>query len=338
MDSLTQLTLGAAVGEAMLGKKIGNKAIFWGAAAGTLADLDVIPGMFLDTPSRLLFHRGFSHSLVFVIVATLIFAPIFQRYFKSYKTTKSEWYRYFGVILLASILIDAFTTYGTQLLWPHPYRFEFNTIFVVDPMFTLPMLFTLIWLMFKSKESAFRKRLSSMGLIISGIYLLFTIVNKQVINATFRSALQDQNIAFSKMISNPTPLNQVLWSAVAETKNGFYTGHYSHFDKDKSIDFVFSPKNHHLLHHLQEYENVQQIIRFTKGFYTVEETDAGFIINDLRFGQLTNWETGDGDFVFRYIISTDQVPPKVDQAERSFEGSGEAFAQLWHRMLGRRTF
>jgi inner membrane protein len=338
MDSLTQLTLGAAVGEAVLGKKIGNKAIFWGAAAGTLADLDVIPGMFLDTPSRLLFHRGFSHSLVFVIGATLIFAPIFQRCFKSYKTTKSEWYRYFGLIFLASILIDAFTTYGTQLLWPHPYRFEFNTIFVVDPMFTLPLLVTLIWLMFISRESAFRKRLSSAGLIISGIYLLFTVVNKQVINATFRSALEDQNIAFSKMISTPTPLNQVLWSAVAETKDGFYTGYYSHFDKYKHIDFVFSPKNHHLLNHLMEYKNVQQIIRFTKGFYTVQQTEDGFIVNDLRFGQITNWETGGGDYVFRYNINTDQALPNVDQAERSFEGSGEAFAQLWQRMMGRRAF
>ena len=41
MDSVTQITLGAAVGEAVLGRKIGGRAMLWGAIAGTLPDLDV---------------------------------------------------------------------------------------------------------------------------------------------------------------------------------------------------------------------------------------------------------------------------------------------------------
>jgi inner membrane protein len=42
MDSLTQIVLGASVGEAVAGKKIGNKAMLWGAIAGTIPDLDVL--------------------------------------------------------------------------------------------------------------------------------------------------------------------------------------------------------------------------------------------------------------------------------------------------------
>ena len=42
MDSLTQIVLGAAVGEATLGRKVGNKALLWGAIAGTIPDLDVV--------------------------------------------------------------------------------------------------------------------------------------------------------------------------------------------------------------------------------------------------------------------------------------------------------
>ena len=38
MDSLTQIVLGASVAEATLGKKIGNKAILYGAIAGTIPD------------------------------------------------------------------------------------------------------------------------------------------------------------------------------------------------------------------------------------------------------------------------------------------------------------
>lgn len=338
MDSLTQLTLGAAVGEAVLGKKLGNKAVFWGAAAGTLPDLDVIPGMFLDTPDRLLFHRGFSHSLVFVVLATIFFAWLFSRFYQKKEISKKEWLLYFGLIFTSGILIDAFTTYGTQLLWPLKYRFEFNTIFVVDPLFTLPMLITLIWLMFKPKDSLIRKRLSSVGLIIAGSYLMLTIVNKQVINSVFNNALQEQGISYSRMTTNPGPMNQILWSALAETEDGYFVGYYSHFDKDKNVEFEFFPKNHQLLDLMNYDPGVQEILRFTKGFYTVEPIEGGFLINDMRFGKITDWKTGEGSFVFHYIINTQTEPYVIDQAEQSFEGSGEVLLQLWQRILGKKDF
>ncbi len=42
MDSLTQAALGAAVGEAILGKKLGRKAAIAGAIVATIPDLDVL--------------------------------------------------------------------------------------------------------------------------------------------------------------------------------------------------------------------------------------------------------------------------------------------------------
>ena len=68
MDSLTQIVLGAAVGDAVLGKKVGNKAMLYGAIAGTIPDLDVITRYFLDTVTSTEWHRGFSHSIFFSIV------------------------------------------------------------------------------------------------------------------------------------------------------------------------------------------------------------------------------------------------------------------------------
>ena len=66
MDSLTQIVLGAAVGELVLGRKVGNKAMIYGAVAGTIPDLDVFIGNFYDTVTALEIHRGFSHSIVFL--------------------------------------------------------------------------------------------------------------------------------------------------------------------------------------------------------------------------------------------------------------------------------
>ncbi len=73
MDSLTQIVLGAAVGEATLGKKVGNKAALYGAIAGTIPDLDVVANYLVDTVTALEMHRGFTHSIVFSIVFGLFF-------------------------------------------------------------------------------------------------------------------------------------------------------------------------------------------------------------------------------------------------------------------------
>ena len=76
MDSLSQIVLGAAVGEVLLGKKIGNRALVLGAIGGTIPDLDVIANPFLSPMQALDFHRGISHSLLFSLVAPLIFGGI----------------------------------------------------------------------------------------------------------------------------------------------------------------------------------------------------------------------------------------------------------------------
>ncbi len=83
MDSITQAVLGAAVGEAALGKQLGNRAILWGGVAGTIPDLDVLSRLFIDEPLYgLIYHRGLSHSILFTFVAPLIFAFLAHNYYK----------------------------------------------------------------------------------------------------------------------------------------------------------------------------------------------------------------------------------------------------------------
>lgn len=81
MDSLTQLTLGAAVGEAVLGKRLGNRALAWGALAGTIPDLDVISNFFIEDIYGLVYHRGVTHSIVFCFALAPVFAWLAQKYY-----------------------------------------------------------------------------------------------------------------------------------------------------------------------------------------------------------------------------------------------------------------
>lgn len=83
MDSLTQIVLGAAAGEVVLGKKIGNRAMVWGAIGGTIPDMDVLGKFFLSTIDNLAFHRGISHSIFFSIVAAFLFGWMIHAMYKS---------------------------------------------------------------------------------------------------------------------------------------------------------------------------------------------------------------------------------------------------------------
>ena len=90
MDSLTQIVLGAAVGEATLGKKIGNRAMMWGAIAGTIPDLDTLFLISGNEVSEMLYHRGISHSLFFALLFSLPLAICVNRYYSN-GIHKSKW-------------------------------------------------------------------------------------------------------------------------------------------------------------------------------------------------------------------------------------------------------
>src|SRR5690554_3265511 len=169
MDSLTQIVLGAAVGEAVLGKKVGNRAMFYGAIAGTIPDLDVISSFFVDTVRALEIHRGITHSILFSVVFAPIFGYLVAK-IDAYKSVKG-WSLLFFWALFTHPILDAHTTWGTQLFWPLDIRLDFKTIFVIDPLYTLPFLNFLLIAMFHKKDDPKRMFHNRTGLIVSTSYL-----------------------------------------------------------------------------------------------------------------------------------------------------------------------
>ena len=213
MDSLTQIVLGAAVGQATLGRKVGNKAILYGAIAGTIPDLDVLARYMVDTVTATEWHRGFSHSILF----SLLFAPSF-----GWLITKIERKSRAGLLdytrlmfwgLLTHPILDAFTTWGTQLFWPFEKRLAFQSIFVIDPFYTLPFLVFVILAMCQKRTSPKRKKFNQMGIFISSSYLLLTLVLKGIAYRQFIKALNDQGIEYSAINTRPAPFNTILWTA-----------------------------------------------------------------------------------------------------------------------------
>lgn len=399
MDSITQIVLGAAVGEAVLGKKVGNKAMFWGAVGGTIPDLDIVADTFLNKAEALAVHRGFSHSIVFACLGGLLFGWLIWQLYKSphYKWIAMGMRVLFGAALMSMLLLsrmhnpvilygclglisiyliytwynrsdlekndfsetvyfrdwaslmfwvllthpilDCFTMYGTQLFSPFSdYRVAFSTISVADPLYTVPFIICLVVAAFHGKDKPARRKWNTAGLIISSSYLLFTVINKQNINQHFENQLAKQNITYTRYLTGPSILNNILWSCTAESDSVFYQGQYSLFDTS-DVKFVAIPKNHNFLNAKREDRTINILKWFTKEYYNViHRKDGRLQFNDLRFGTFKGYGNGENDFIFRFIINKkeDGFYKMVASEGGPPEGSeDEMMGYLFDRIKGR---
>lgn len=331
MDSLTQIVLGAAVGEAVLGRKVGNKGMFYGAIAGTIPDLDTFASYFTDTVTALTIHRGFTHSIVFSVLFAPLFGWLVSRY-ETYKDFKNWSWLFFWAFVTHPIL-DAHTTWGTQLFWPFDLRLAFKTIFVIDPLYTLPFLIFLILAMLQKRTSKKRRVYNTVGLIVSSLYLVLTFFLKWVAFTKFKMALESEKVAYLQIDTRPSPLNTILWSANVETEKAYLLGDYSFFDT-KPITFESYPKNHELLGDLVENKSVKRMMAITEGWYTITEKNENLYFNDLRFGRLSLKPKSE-NFVFQYKIEVNDLGDVtfVEMPKDNRDGE-KLLSELWLRLKG----
>lgn len=330
MDSVTQIVLGAAVGEAVLGKKIGNKAMVLGAIAGTIPDMDVVANYFTDTVSALEIHRGFTHSIVFSVVFGLFFGWLLSLWDK--RASLKEWSLFWFLCFVTHPLLDAHTTWGTQLFWPFDLRLAYKNIFVIDPLYTLPFLVFLILAMFQKRGSIKRRKFNNLGLIVSSAYMLLTLVFKGITYQKFINALAEQKIDYIAIETKPSPLNTILWTANVETEKDFLIGDYSFFDS-KPIQFSSHPKNQDALGAFAEEDKVKRLIKITNGWYTVTERPDGIYLNDLRFGMMSV-DPNSERFAFSFLIKKTGNKLTVTEEEKNTRDAGKLLSGLWKRIKG----
>lgn len=333
MDSVTQIVLGAAVGEAVLGKKVGKKAILYGAIAGTIPDLDTLVGNFFDTITAIEMHRGFSHSIVFSVLFAPIFGWIISKIESNSEVTWKNWSWLMFWGLFTHPLLDAHTTWGTQLFWPFDLRLAYKNIFVIDPLYTLPFLFFLIMAMRFNRTDPKRRKYNRLGLIVSSIYLLvITPALKFYTFQKFEAALEEQNIIYERMDTRPTPLNSILWTANIETDESFLIGNYSVFDS-QPINFYSVPKNYDLAGDLADDPNLNRLIQISDGWYTFSENNGDLYFNDLRFGNM-DIEDPDSEFIFSYKLTKEHGELIATETEKEMTDAKNLLPRLWERILG----
>ena len=320
MDSLTHIVLGAAIGDAMLGKKIGKKAMLWGALAASLPDIDVFFTPLFHPVDGLLAHRGFTHSFLFIFLATPVLGWIFTKFNWKRPATMKEWTLLFFVNILSHPLLDSCTMYGTGILEPFShYRAQFTTLFIVEPLYTIPLLIGFIALLILKNDSLKRTFWIKFGLGISSFYLALTMCNKLYVGKVFTDSLKKQNIHFTDYYTAPTPFNNILWNVFAKDTNGYWIGFYSHFDKTKDVQYVFVPRNDSLAGDLLQNEKVQKLIRFSNGYYCFTICDDELRFNDLRFAFSGEFDCNiDSDnFAFSFALKKDDSLPYGIEIKRN---------------------
>jgi inner membrane protein len=179
-----------------------------------------------------------------------------------------------------------FTNYGTQFLWPFSWRITFNSVFVIDPLYTLPFLVFLLIALFHGRENPRRRWWNWTGIIWSCSYLLWGVIVKlTVLNEAPNYFPTNKNRPTIKLVT-PMPLTSFYWMILAEDRTHYYVAY-------KSIFSSFQPEHTDSIRKTtvapdklqwQGHNYSQQLAFISDGNFVINKTQKGYIFSDLRFG------------------------------------------------------
>jgi inner membrane protein len=334
MDSLSQLVLGSAIGVAVMGKRTAVwKAALWGGVAGTLPDLDALVD-FGDAVSNMVQHRAQTHGLFYLSLLSPLIARGVSRLHKQPEHFK-RWWLALWLALFTHPVLDYFTVYGTQLLQPFSsYPFGLGSMFIVDPLYTLPLLVGLLVALFTKRPTGLRW--NALALAFSCLYLGWSVVAQQMVKSVVQENLAARGMENARFLVTPAPLNTVLWRVVVMRANGYEEGFYSLLDSDRRIHWDKFSSDDALRQTLKGNPHVERLAAFTHGFFKLEQQGDKAVLTDLRMGQ-------EPAYVFSFVVSQQKAPEPgatahwetiTPEAAGSRGDASRQLAWLWPRMLG----
>ena len=335
MDSVSQIALGAAIGVATMGRRTAVwKAALWGAVAGTLPDLDV----FVDQGSPILnmvLHRAESHALFWLTLFSLPFAAAIAKLQGEWPVWR-RWWLAMWLALVTHPLLDTMTVYGTQLALPftdHP--FGVGSIFIIDPLYTVPLLAGTIWALC-TRGRGRGLAANGIGLALSTAYLAWGVGAQFHVTQVAKASLAERGIAVEHLLVTPTALNSVLWRVVAMSGDSYHEGFYSLLDTDERIAFDRFKRGNSLNAAVAGIDGVRRISAFSKGFYKLSEDANGRVrIADLRMGM-------EPTYSFDFAVAERQAGGAVLPIAKPVQLGGRPDVQAvlswqWERALGNKV-
>ncbi len=218
MDPISQGALGAIASTSLAEPKQARLALLVGWAGGMLADADIFIRSESDPLLNIEFHRHFTHSLAFIPIGGLLCAGVFWLLLRSRRSFKELFV--FAIAGYATAgLLDACTSYGTQLLWPFSNaRIAWNIISIIDPIFTLGLLVAL-GIGFARRNRFFPR----IGLAFALGYLLLGVVQNDRASSVGRELAGERGHSdATRFTVKPSIGNLLLWRSMYERDDQIY--------------------------------------------------------------------------------------------------------------------
>lgn len=307
---------------------MGGRAIVWGAACGTLPDLDVfIP--FGNPVADFTYHRSFSHSLLVDLLAAPLIVWLILRVHPDTSSLRWRWLLLVYLSLATHALLDCFTVYGTQIFWPlDPTPVAWGSIFIIDPLYTVPLLLGLTCALVMSRSTGRGHLANWAALAASSLYLAWSVGAKLYVEDVARRSVASQGLAQARLLATPGPFNTLLWRVVAIEGGAYYEGFYSLFDREPVVNFNRYPSYPELLRGLEQHWPVRRLQWFTKGFYSVRLEGDAIVMSDLRMGL-------EPEYVFRFKVAERDNPHSrpVPAVQLPTVRQWERLPRIWERIF-----
>ena len=219
MDPLTQGIVATTASQSVSTKEKIVIASIVGFLSGLAPDIDIFIRSSNDPLLFLEFHRQFTHSLFFIPIGGLICSIVFYYLFtKKFNFSFKETYIYSTIGYATHGIIDSFTTYGTQLLWPFTdARFAWNTVSVIDPLFTLPVIiFCLLTLIKKNNKYSFY------AITWMLMYQLTGFIQKDRAENIIYDYAKLKGHDINEIEAKPSFANIVVWKVIYSDDNNYY--------------------------------------------------------------------------------------------------------------------
>lgn len=330
MDSFTQIALGATIGEAGWRKELGGRATIWGGLCGLLPDLDV--ALAATNPwADLVYHRSFSHSLLILPLAAIPIGWLGHRFGKK-RGSLRQWVHLCFWALITHPLLDLFTFFGTQLLWPvSDTRFAIDGVSIIDLFYSLPLLAVCLLALKKGKPPRWRRRFGWGVLAVTTTYLLVGHLSMRTVRAEALADLRAEGFEPDAIRALPTFLNNQAFRIVARRGDGeFRVGYRSNLAGEGTEWLELSSVDDLRVPRVWETEHGQTFRWFSDGLVLVQRRDDApdtLELIDLRFGGITRPTAK----LFAATASFDgDDAPRVERMDREIPASLEKeAAALW---------
>ncbi|MEZ5468648.1 MAG: metal-dependent hydrolase [Lysobacterales bacterium] len=328
MDSLTQIVLGGTLAAALVPQGQRRRALVYGAALGTLPDLDVLVG-YGNAVADFTYHRSYSHSLIVLSVLAPLLWLLARRFDRHVAQSPGRWLLAFWLALITHPLLDAMTIYGTQLWWPLDNTpIGVGSIFIIDPLYTLPLLIAMIWVA-RRPLSVGAGRSLPVALALSSAYLGWSALAQAHIAAHARADLGRQLGPEAQLVALPSAFNTVLWRILVREPGGYREAYYSLLADHRPGPWRRFPSADHLTPSLTGQWAFERLRWFTHGYYAVRELDDEIRVTDLRMGS-------EPAYVFSFAIARREGQswaPIISEAAPPLRPVGRALGWLVNRMV-----